>query len=70
MPTGMPPNPTTVITSTGQTVYLGAVSAVDIPLPAGAGPEVVFDAATQTGGFTCGPPFPASSFLLDDLRVE
>jgi hypothetical protein len=50
------------------TIYLGDVQTMEIPLPAGATNEVVFELSTL--GVSCGPTPPTAGVLVDDLRVE
>lgn len=50
------------------TIYLGDVQTMEIPLPAGATNEVVFELSSS--GFSCGPTSPTAGVLVDDLRVE
>ena len=52
------------------TISFGAVRTVEIPLPAGASGDIVFDAATFIPSVDCGLAPPTVSYLLDDLRVE
>ena len=49
---------------------MGDVRTVEVPLPAGATDQVVFDFSTFNVSFDCGLPAPTASYLLDDLRVE
>jgi hypothetical protein len=50
-------------------LWLGDVQTIELSIPAGAGPEIVFD-ALMTGAGGCGLPTPGAGFLIDDLRVE
>lgn len=52
------------------TVWLGEVMHVEIPLPAGASSEVVVDLNTGLNSSSCGLQPTNASFLVDDLRVE
>ena len=52
------------------TVWLGDVIHVEIPLPSGASSEVVVDLNTYPYQTACGLQPTNASFLVDDLRVE
>ena len=54
----------------GQTLWLGAVRTIEVPLPSGTTTEVVVDALGSANSTLCGLPSPSVSLLLDDLRVE
>jgi hypothetical protein len=58
------------VMSTGGAVFLGDVRTVELPLPTGAAPEIVFDVAVRLDRQGCGLFPPATGYLIDDLRVE
>lgn len=60
----------TKVTVGGATLSFGAARTIEIPLPAGASGEIVFDANTGSPSFGCGLPPPTVGYLIDDLRVE
>lgn len=51
-------------------IWLGDVVNVELPLPGGAASEVVVDLSTVDWTSSCGLQPTASSYLVDDLRVE
>jgi len=49
-------------------LWLGDVQIIELEIPAGAGPDIVFSASMSPGG--CGLPLPGAGILIDDLRAE
>jgi hypothetical protein len=66
--------PTTEATTPQQVganrVFLGALRTVELPIPAGAAGEVVFDLSVGDLGAGCGLAPPGAAYLVDDLRAE
>lgn len=59
-----------VLPDGGGTVYLGAVTTLELPLPAGAEGEVVVDLAVGPEPGACALLPPTAGYLIDDLRAE
>lgn len=68
-PTGTAMLSTSIATGMS-TVWAGEVIPLEIPLPTGALPEVVFDMSLLPEQLFCSVSPPAVSYLVDDLRVE
>lgn len=60
------------VTPAGMNIILGDIVEIEAPLPSGVTDTVVFDFRTSAHGDTgcIGPPIQASSYEIDDLRVE